>query len=120
MFANDQMIMDCNAKSSQSCFNLFRHFNIGSRWCRITTRMIVHHNYGTCAKFQRSFCYLTRIERCVIDRASLLNFVLYKRILPIQKQHPELFNWFTAYCNLEVVEKYLPRTNDWSCSHLFS
>jgi hypothetical protein len=73
--SDDDVIMHCNAERLGRFDNCTRHLNVGARRRRVAGRMIVNKDDRRRRQFQRPLDHFARVDRRVIHRPGLLNFV---------------------------------------------
>lgn len=94
--ADDDVVVQGQAKHATSLLNLLRHSYVRLRWFRVAGRMIVDQDQGRSIEIQGAPDDFTRIDRHMIDGADAKAFVGNEPVLSVQVQDVKPLD-FTAH-----------------------
>lgn len=105
---NHDMVVQLNIESLGSCFQFARHLDVGPRCLGVATGMIMDGNESRRVEDQGALQDLARVDRRVIDRATLLHLVGDQIVLLIEEQHAKLLDLLASHGRLQVGNERLP------------
>src|SRR5271155_2694357 len=74
----------------------------------VTRGMVVHEDQSRSSQLKGTFDDLAGVNRRVIDRASLLHFVLDQRVLAIEKQYMKFLYLAASELRVTVLDQLVP------------
>ena len=84
---------------------------------RFAVILVVHHHEGAGVEFEGAFDDFARIDRGVVDGATLLGFVGDDLVLTVEVDEAELFGGVVGHARLAVVEQIVPGRDDVGVAH---
>ena len=109
VLSDNDMIMHRDVECFGSVDELLGHIDVGARWCGITGRMVVDQNNGGGGEFQSPFDHFARIDRRVVHRARLLDFIGNQFVLLVEKQDAELLAGLVSHGRGAIFDHLIPR-----------
>ena len=104
VLADDDVIVNGDAKRLCGFDDHFRHVDIGSGGCRIAGGVVVDENERGGREFQRPLDHFTRIDGRVIDRACLLHFVGDQGIAFVEEENAKLFAGLVRHGGVAIFD----------------
>ena len=103
--ANNDVIMNGNAKALCGVHDLSGHVDISTARGGIAGGVIVNQHNGGCRQVERALADLADINRGVVDGAFLLNFVGNDAVFLVEKDNSELFAGFMGHRGVKIIEQ---------------
>ena len=107
-FADDQVVMQHDAKHPGGILDLGGHVDIGLGRRGVARRMVVHQDQRRGIQLQRPLDHLARVDGHMVDRALGLFLVRDQHVLAIEEQDAELFGFAVAHRGMAIVQQRIP------------